>query len=106
MLGALVDVPFLVHGRAVYVATTGPRLETAAEIRKFGLLGGDLVGQTLAPEVFLARELELCYVALTYVVNYAEGLVERPYRPGCSLKGWPPRRKWSGCGRWKRPFRS
>ena len=87
MLGALVDVPFLLHGRAVYVATTGPRLETAAEIRKFGCLGGDLVGQTLAPEVFLARELELCYAALTYVVNYAEGLVDRPYQPGVLFEG-------------------
>ena len=87
MLGALVDVPFVVHGRAVYVATTGPRLETAAEIRKFCLLGGDLVGQTLAPEVFLARELEFCYTALTYVVNYAEGLLDRPYAPGVLFEG-------------------
>ena len=77
----------MVHDRAVYVATTGPRLETAAEIRKFGLLGGDLVGQTLAPEVFLARELEFCYTALTYVVNYAEGLVDRPYQPGVLFEG-------------------
>jgi 5'-methylthioadenosine phosphorylase len=87
MLKALAEVPFTVHDRAVYVATTGPRLETAAEIRKFRLLGGDLVGQTLVPEVFLARELELCYVALTYVVNYAEGLVERPYEPGVLFEG-------------------
>lgn len=87
MLGALAGVPFTVHDRAVYVATTGPRLETAAEIRKFRLLGGDLVGQTLVPEVFLARELELCYAALTYVVNYAEGLVERPYEPGVLFEG-------------------
>ena len=87
MLGALADAPFLVHGRAVYVATTGPRLETAAEIRKFGLRGGDLVGQTLVPEVFLARELEFCYAALTYVVNYAEGLVDRPYQPGVLFEG-------------------
>jgi 5'-methylthioadenosine phosphorylase len=87
MLKALAGAPFRVHDRAVYVATTGPRLETAAEIRKFGLLGGDLVGQTLAPEVFLARELEFCYVGLTYVVNYAEGLVERPYQPGVLFEG-------------------
>ncbi len=87
LMAALAGVPFTVHGQGVYVATTGPRLETAAEIRKFRLLGGDLVGQTLAPEVFLARELELCYVALTYVVNYAEGLMERPYQPGVLFEG-------------------
>jgi 5'-methylthioadenosine phosphorylase len=87
LLGALAGAPFTVHDGAVYVATTGPRLETAAEIHKFQLLGGDLVGQTLAPEVFLARELEFCYVSLTYVVNYAEGLVERPYQPGVLFEG-------------------
>lgn len=87
LLGALAGAQLKVHDRAVYVATTGPRLETAAEIRKFRLLGGDLVGQTLVPEVFLARELEFCYVALTYVVNYAEGLVERPYQPGVLFEG-------------------
>jgi len=86
-LKALAGAPFKVHNHGVYVATTGPRLETAAEIRKFRLLGGDLVGQTLVPEVFLARELELCYVALTYVVNYAEGLVARPYQPGVLFEG-------------------
>ena len=87
MLGALAGAPFTVHAGGVYVATTGPRLETAAEIRKFRLVGGDLVGQTLVPEVFLARELEFCYTALTYVVNYAEGLVERPYQPGVLFEG-------------------
>ena len=45
------------------------------------------MGQTLAPEVFLARELEFCYAALTYVVNYAEGLVDRPYAPGVLFEG-------------------
>lgn len=87
VLAGLTEASFPVHPRAVYVATTGPRLETAAEIRKFCLLGGDLVGQTLAPEVFLARELEFCYAALTYVVNYAEGLLARPYQPGVLFEG-------------------
>jgi len=87
LLESLQGIPFKVHHQAVYVASTGPRLETAAEIRKFRLLGGDLVGQTLVPEVFLARELEFCYAALTYIVNYAEGLVDRPYLPGVLFEG-------------------
>ena len=87
LLASLQNVPFKVHQEGVYVATTGPKLETAAEIRKFRILGGDLVGQTLVPEVFLARELELCYVGLTYVVNYAEGLLDRPYQPGVLFEG-------------------
>ena len=57
----------------VYVCTEGPRLETKAEIRMFGMWGGDVVGMTIIPELYLARELEMCYASLTYISNYAEG---------------------------------
>ena len=69
------------HDAGVYVCTEGPRLETAAEIRAYTILGGDLVGMTLAPEAFLARELEMCYAPLCYVTNFAEGVTDRPCRP-------------------------
>jgi 5'-methylthioadenosine phosphorylase len=71
----------------VYVCTEGPRLETAAEIRKMKLYGGTLVGMTVAPEVFLARELEICYCPVCYVSNYAEGIAERPYATGELFEG-------------------
>ncbi len=71
----------------VYVCTEGPRLETAAEIRKMALCGGTLVGMTLCPEVFLARELEMCYCPVCYVSNYAEGVTERPYTAGELFEG-------------------
>ena len=73
---------------ATYVCTQGPRLETRAEIRKFAQYGGDLVGMTLAPEAFLAKELEMCYAALCYVTNYAEGVgPQREFRPGKLFEG-------------------
>ncbi len=87
LIETLPTASFPVHAQGVYVATTGPRLETPAEIRKFKLFGSDLVGMTLAPEVFLARELEFCYAALCYVVNFAEGVRERPYQPGVLFEG-------------------
>lgn len=71
----------------IYVCTQGPRLETRAEIRKFASYGGSLVGMTLVPEAFLARELEMCYGPLCYVTNYAEGVVDRPYQPGVLFEG-------------------
>lgn len=71
----------------VYACTEGPRLETPAEIRKLKLLGADLVGMTLVPEVFLARELAMCYAMICYVTNYAEGLRDRPYREGVLFEG-------------------
>ncbi len=72
---------------ATYVCTEGPRLETRAEIRKYAQFGGDLVGMTLAPEAFLARELEMCYAAVCCVTNYAESVRERAYRPGTLFEG-------------------
>lgn len=72
---------------AVYVCTEGPRLETAAEIRKFRVFGGHLVGMTLVPEAFLAKELEMCYAPLCYVTNYAEGVRPREFRPGVLFEG-------------------
>jgi len=75
------------YPEGVYVCTQGPRLETAAEIRKYRLFGGDLVGMTLVPEVFLAKELEMCYAAICYLTNYAEGVVERGYQQGILFEG-------------------
>jgi 5'-methylthioadenosine phosphorylase len=63
-----------VHPGGTYVCAEGPRFETAAEIRMFAMLGGDVVGMTLVPEVVLARELGMCYAGLAAVTNYAAGI--------------------------------
>lgn len=60
-----------------YVAVEGPRLETASEIRSYGILGGDVVGMTGMPEAALARELELCYASVAVVANYAAGIKKK-----------------------------
>jgi len=58
---------------AVYGATQGPRLETAAEIARLARDGCDIVGMTGMPEAALARELELPYACLAVVANWAAG---------------------------------
>jgi 5'-methylthioadenosine phosphorylase len=58
---------------AVYAATQGPRLETAAEISRLSRDGADIVGMTGMPETSLARELDLPYAALCVVANWAAG---------------------------------
>ena len=75
------------HERATYVCTEGPRLETPAEIKKFRLNGGDLVGMTLVPELFLARELEICYASICYLTNFAEGTFTRQFKKGELFEG-------------------
>lgn len=64
-------VPLLAGG--AYAATQGPRLETAAEIRRLARDGAHMVGMTGMPEAALARELGLRYAALALVVNAAAG---------------------------------
>jgi 5'-methylthioadenosine phosphorylase len=63
-----------VHSGGCYVCTEGPRFETAAEIKAFATLGGDLVGMTGVPEAVLAREAEMCYVTISMVTNFAAGI--------------------------------
>ena len=58
---------------AVYAATQGPRLETAAEIDRLEKEGADIVGMTGMPEAGLAREIGLAYAAIAVVVNHAAG---------------------------------
>lgn len=58
---------------AVYAATQGPRLETAAEINRLEGDGAHVVGMTGMPEAVLAREAGLAYAAINVVVNHAAG---------------------------------
>ncbi len=64
-----------VFDRGVYVNTDGRHFESPAEINSFKISGADVVGQSLCPEVYLAREIAACYAGLYLVVNYAEGIV-------------------------------
>lgn len=62
----------------VYGCTQGPRLETAAEIRRLRQDGCDLVGMTGMPEACLAREAQIHYGSVCLVVNWGAGLTDRP----------------------------
>ena len=65
----------LVIKKGVYGCTQGPRLETAAEIKRLQQDGCDIVGMTAMPEAALAREAELDYAMLALSVNWAAGIV-------------------------------
>ena len=62
-----------IFDRGIYAVTDGRHFESPAEI---AMLNGhaDIVGQSLAPEVYLAREIGACYANLSFVVNYGEGI--------------------------------
>ena len=68
-LGGVVDV----RDGGVYWQVTGPRLETAAEVRYIAQ-HADIVGMTVASECIVAGELGLPYAALCVVDNLANGV--------------------------------
>lgn len=59
--------------RGTYANTDGRHFESPAEI---AMMNGyaDIVGQSICPEVYLAREIGACYAGLYYAVNYGEGI--------------------------------
>ena len=63
-----------VHSHLVYVCAEGPRFETAAEIKMYKILGGDVVGMTGVPEVVLANEMKLEYASVVMATNWAAGM--------------------------------
>ncbi len=62
----------------IFAAYTGPNFETPAEIRMMQMLGCDVVGMSIVPEVLSARHCDLKVIAVSAITNYAEGLSDTP----------------------------
>lgn len=61
----------------IYIQTSGPRLETNAEIsilKRFG----DIVGMTMGSEATLCIEQEIPYASLCSIDNYCNGIIKTP----------------------------
>ena len=70
-----------VYHRGTYLVTDGPRFESVAEVDYMKRLGGDIIGQSFAPEVVLARDIGACFAGIYMVVNYGEGIVKEWEHP-------------------------
>ncbi len=73
LLNAAAAMSMDVVAGGVYACTQGPRLESAAEVKRLERDGCDIVGMTGMPEASLARELGLDYAHLSVVANWAAG---------------------------------
>ncbi len=55
--------------KGVYVALTGPTLETPAEYKHMRIIGGDTVGMSTAPEVIVARHMNIPCFAMSVITD-------------------------------------
>lgn len=58
------------HKGATYITIEGPRFSTKGESNLYRQWGMDIIGMTASPEVFLAREAEMCYTTMAHVTDY------------------------------------
>ncbi len=77
IIDAAANIDLLILDGGTYAVTQGPRLETAAEVRRLANDGADMVGMTAMPEAAIARELDLAYASIAVVANKAAGLDEK-----------------------------
>lgn len=64
-----------IQPKGTVVVIQGPRFSTRAESEWFTKMDWDVVNMTQYPEVILAKELELCYVAIALITDYDVGIV-------------------------------
>tara|TARA_Y100001968_G_C19404968_1_gene743135 strand:- start:54 stop:863 length:810 start_codon:yes stop_codon:yes gene_type:complete len=55
--------------KGIYVALTGPTLETPAEYKFCRIIGGDTVGMSTAPEVIIARHMKIPCFAISVITD-------------------------------------
>jgi 5'-methylthioadenosine phosphorylase len=70
ILNAAKKLDIKLHRKKTYACVEGPRLGTRAESHFMRQAGCDLVGMTNVPEVFLAREAQICYSTIAISTDY------------------------------------
>ena len=55
--------------KGIYVAVTGPTLETPAEYCYFRKMGGDTVGMSTIPEIIVARHMDIPCFAISVITD-------------------------------------
>ena len=67
---AVVEAGGTVHKGGTLISIEGPRFSTRAESNVYRHWGMSIIGMTACPEVFLAREAEMCYATMAHVTDY------------------------------------
>ena len=67
---SLEETEAVYHRGATFITIEGPRFSTKGESNLYRQWGMDIIGMTASPEVFLAREAEICYTTMAHVTDY------------------------------------
>ncbi len=70
MYNALTPTGAVVHRGGTFITIEGPRFSTKGESNLFRAWGMSIIGMTVSPEAFLAREAEMCYASAAHVTDY------------------------------------
>jgi len=60
----------ILHEGGAFITIEGPRFSTRIESNTFRSWGMSIIGMTTSPEIFLAREAEMCYAVMAHVTDY------------------------------------
>ena len=64
--------------KGIYVALTGPTLETPAEYKYMRIIGGDTVGMSTAPEIIIAHHMQIKCFAISVITDLGvEGKIKK-----------------------------
>lgn len=66
------------HPKGTVVVIQGPRFATISESKFYNQIGGHTINMTQYPEVILAKELEMCVVAVSLITDYDVGVQDDP----------------------------
>lgn len=67
---SVVSTGATIHNGGTLITIEGPRFSTRAESNIYRGWGISIIGMTACPEVFLAREAEICYAIMAHVTDY------------------------------------
>ncbi len=67
------SLPALTLREGVYAMVAGPSYETGAELRFLSAAGADAVGMSTAPEVVVARHMDMKVLGISLITNAATG---------------------------------
>ncbi|XP_049832024.1 S-methyl-5'-thioadenosine phosphorylase [Schistocerca gregaria] len=70
VLKAAQDLKIQCHPTGTSLCIEGPRFSSLAESKLFRTWGADSINMTTVPEVVLAKEAGLCYVAIALITDY------------------------------------